>query len=183
MTAASAARGRDPAGSSPEVKVPEAVRRNTRSPEASVQPRNLVVARFLDRRVLKGTTNDFSTTRPSFHLTLADGGQVVAVPTKDLKAVFFVRSLQGDSTRADLQGFVAGPGETAMGRKIAVLFQDGELVCGYAQSWSPERGGFFVTPADSASNNHRVFVIAAAAREIKAGPEAERLAERVLAAH
>jgi uncharacterized protein DUF6982 len=146
-----------------------------------VQLKNLVVARFLDGRVLKGKTNDFLPARPTFHVVPADGGHVVAVHVQDLKALFFVRSLTGDSLRADLRGFLAGAGETTLGRKIAVLFADGELVCGYVQSWAPDRAVFFVTPADPNSNNHRVFVIAASTREIEVGPEADALASRVLA--
>jgi hypothetical protein len=36
-------------------------------------------------------------------------------------------------------------------------------------------------PADSASNNLRIYVLAAAAIEVKAGPAADVLAQKVLA--
>jgi hypothetical protein len=48
-------------------------------------------------------------------------------------------------------------------------------------SWSPDREGFFIFPADPGSNNDRIYVVVAATNEVKAGPQAEALAQRVLA--
>lgn len=141
---------------------------------------NLVVARYLDGRVLKGVTRDFSPNRGIFHVDLQDGTNAVELRFKQLKALFFVRALEGDPSRQDLRGFVAGPAETQQGKKIAVRFRDGEFICGYTLSWSPDREGFFMFPADANTNNQRIFVITASTVEIKAGPAAEVLAQRVL---
>ena len=108
-----------------------------------------VVARFSDGKVMKGTTQDFFPNRPSFHLLPADGGNGVEIRCKQLKAVFFVKTFQGDSKRKDVRGFVTAPAETAQGKKIAVRFKDGELLCGYSLSYTPDREGFFVFPADA----------------------------------
>jgi hypothetical protein len=62
------------------------------------------------------------------------------------------------------------------GRRVAVLFEDGELLVGYAQTYSAERAGFFVFPADPNSNNIRVYVLRAATKQIKLGPAADELA-------
>ena len=59
-------------------------------------------------------------------------------------------------------------------------FRDGEFICGYTLSWSPDREGFFLFPADADSNNQRIYVITGSTLEIKAGPAAEVLAQRVL---
>ncbi|MCE9628004.1 MAG: hypothetical protein K8R56_08815 [Candidatus Eisenbacteria bacterium] len=142
--------------------------------------KNIVVARYLDGRVLKGVTRDFSPNRGIFHVDQQEGGQTVEVRFKQLKALFFVRSLDGDPARQDVRGFVLGPAETQQGKKIAVRFRDGEFVCGYTLSWSPDREGFFLFPADASSNNQRIFVITAGTLEVKAGPAAEVLAQRVL---
>jgi len=104
----------------------------------------------------------------------------VEVRFRQLKALFFVASLEGNSSREDVRGFVQGPEETPQGKKIAIRFRDGELMCGYTLTWSPERDGFFIFPADAHANNQRVFVLSAATAEIKAGPAAEALAQRVL---
>ena len=120
---------------------------------------NLIVARYLDGRLVKGVTRDFSPNRPIFHVDLERGGDVVELRFKQLKALFFVRALEGDPARQDVRGFVHGPAETQQGKKIAVRFRDAELLCGYTLSWSPDREGFFMFPADANSNNQRIFVI------------------------
>lgn len=142
---------------------------------------NKVVARYIDGRVLKGVTRDFSPNRVSFHVEVAGTGEIVELRCRHLKALFFVRSLDGDSSRQDLRGFVEGPAETAQGRKIAVRFRDDEFICGYTLSWSPDRDGFFLFPSDVGSNNQRIYVVVANTDEVKAGPQAEVLAQRVLA--
>ena len=142
---------------------------------------NLVVARYADGRVLKGVTRDFSALRPSFHVEVEGNGQMVEVRCRQLKAAFFVKAFDGYPERADLKGFTDGPPENAQGRKIAVRFRDGEFMCGYTMSWSPDREGFFIFPADPGSNNDRIYVVVAATNEVKAGPQAEALAQRVLA--
>ena len=142
---------------------------------------NLVVARYADGRVLKGVTQDFSPNRGIFHIhPPGDDRNATQLRFKQLKALFFVSSLDGDPSREDLPGFVAGPAETQQGKKIAVRFKDGEFICGYTLSWTPEREGFFMFPADPNGNNQRIFVITAATAEVKAGPAAEVLAQRAL---
>ena len=144
---------------------------------------NLVVARYVDGRVLKGVTQDFSPNRGIFHVhPPGDDSAGVELRFKQLKALFFVSSLDGDPDRQDVRGFVDGPAETQQGKKIAVRFKDGEFICGYTLSWTPEREGFFLFPADSNANNQRIFVITSATLEIKAGPAAEVLAQRMLSA-
>lgn len=139
-----------------------------------------VVARFADGRVLRGTTLDFVATRPIFHLIPAEGGEAVKVRLRDLKAVFFVRDYVGNSEREDARGFVTAPAETAHGKKIAVHFKDGELICGYTLSFTPDREGFFLFPSDQGGNNLRIYVLTAATKLVKAGPAAEALALSLL---
>lgn len=143
-------------------------------------PNNYVVAHFLDGATLKGTTQDFAPTRPQFHVIPLGASRGQTVRLSELKAVFFVRTLDGDPERIDLRGFIAAPPQGVHGRKIAVRFADTELLCGYAQSYSSARDGFFIFPADAGSNNQRVFVVSGNAAEIRDGDEAEELAQRVL---
>ena len=142
---------------------------------------NKVVAHYRDGRLLKGSTQNFLPNRPVFHVQPANRGAAVEVRTEQLKALFFVKDLAGTPGRRDLRGFFGGPGEATHGKKIAVRFVDGELLCGYSLAYQPARGGFFVVPADSVGNNLRVYVVTAATAEVKAGPAAEALAERLLA--
>jgi hypothetical protein len=141
---------------------------------------NLVVARYLDGRTLKGVTRDFSPNRAMFHVDPQDGSTPIELRFRQLKALFFVSSLEGDPARQDVRGFVHGPVETQQGKKVAVRFRDGEFICGYTLSWSPDREGFFMFPADVHGNNQRIYVITSSTLEVKAGPAAEVLAQRVM---
>ena len=140
-----------------------------------------VVVRFVDGTLLKGTTQDFLPNRPSFHLIPASGGPTVEVRCDRLKAVFVVKTLEGDRSRSALTGFLNAPATTTQGKKIAVRFKDGELLCGHTLSYLPGREGFFVFPVDPQDNNIRVYVVAAATAEVKCGPAAEALAAKALA--
>ena len=127
---------------------------------------NKVVVRYLDGRVLKGHTNDFLPTKDSFHLTRLDepAAKPVEVHLRELKAIFFVRDFTGNPQHIDRKEF--DPSQPLMGRKIQVLFKDGELLVGTTQGYQPGRTGFFVTPADPESNHYRCFVISGATREV-----------------
>jgi hypothetical protein len=141
---------------------------------------NKVVVHSLGGKLLKGTTQDFFPNRPIFHVQPHDGKPPVEVRTQQLKAIFFVRDYLGQAKRRDVRGFISGPSETAQGKKLAVRFKDGELLCGYSLSYSPERDGFFMFPADAGSNNVRVFVVTAACADVKSGPAAEAMALKSL---
>ena len=138
-----------------------------------------VVAHFLDGKILKGSTQDFFPNRQLFHLKAIDGPSV-EIRCLDLKGVFFVKDLNGNQQRRDLRGFIQAPAETAHGKKLAVRFKDGELLCGYSLTYSHDRDGFFVFPSDPGSNNLRVYVVTASAAEVKAGPAAEVMAQKHL---
>jgi hypothetical protein len=131
---------------------------------------NKVVARYQDGRILKGFATDFLPNREMFHLAPADappGTRPVEVRTAELKAVFFVKDFGGDPRHDDAQEFDAG--KPVIGRKIKVLFNDGELLVGTTQGYQPGRAGFFVNPADSGSNVERCYVVVAATHRIVFG--------------
>jgi uncharacterized protein DUF6982 len=86
------------------------------------------------------------------------------VHTKDLKAVFFVKDFVGQPKHQARQEF--DPTRPAMGRKIKVVFSDGEVLVGTTQGYQPGRSGFFMLPADQESNIERCYVVAAATKEI-----------------
>jgi hypothetical protein len=58
------------------------------------------------------------------------------------------------------------PARPVLGRKIKVIFNDGEVLVGTTQGYQTGRPGFFIIPADPDSNIERCFVVATAAREI-----------------
>jgi hypothetical protein len=128
---------------------------------------NKVVARFADGQVLKGFTADFVPNKDSFHVAVADapaGSKPVAVQTNDLKALFFVKDLTGDPKHEERKEF--DPARPVAGRKIKVVFKDGETLVGTTQAYQPGRQGFFLVPADPQSNAERLYVVSAATQEV-----------------
>ena len=137
---------------------------------------NLVVARYRAGHVVKGQTQDFFPERPLFHVLPRGATQSVPVKTAELKGVFFVRDLLGNRVRHKNRRFPAQDVGPQKGRRIAVLFEDGELLVGHSLTYSPERPGFWVFPLDPEGNNLRVYVLRAATKQVKLGPMAEELA-------
>lgn len=128
---------------------------------------NKVVVRFADGRLLKGFTNDFMPAKDHFHVTLAEappGSRPVDVQTKDLKALLFVKDFAGNPQHEEHKDF--DPSRPPSGRKIKVVFKDGETIVGTTQGYQPGRPGFFLVPADPSSNNERCFVVSSATQEI-----------------
>jgi hypothetical protein len=132
-----------------------------------VEKMNKVIARFIDGRIIKGNTVDFSPGRDVFHVSLADalpGDKPVAILTNALKAVFFVKDMAGDPKHVATNEF--DPSRPCAGRKIKVVFRDGEVLVGITTGYQPGRPGFFLVPADTCSNNERCYVVTAFAKEI-----------------
>jgi len=123
---------------------------------------NKVIVRYKDGVLKKGNTSDFFPNKLSFHLNHLNG-KIEEIDVENLKAVFFVKDFQGN------KGYIkkykdAIPGA---GRKVVVDFNDGESITGFALGYSPDRHGFFITPADLSSNNQRIFVVKSATKSIK----------------
>jgi hypothetical protein len=126
---------------------------------------NQVVARFLDGRLMKGFTTDFLPTKDRFHMTLEEqgaGAKPVEVRVAELKAVFFVKTFAGDPQHHRSNE----PNPGVPGRRLRILFKDGEVVVGTTQGYDRSRPGFFVIPVDAGGNNERCFVVAAATHEV-----------------
>jgi hypothetical protein len=125
-----------------------------------------VVARFRDGRVMKGHTADFIPTKSTFHLTVVDSVEhkPIAVQHAELKAVFFVKDFKGNPGYNDRKEFDSG--KPTAGRKIRVVFKDGETMVGTTQGYQQGRPSFFLIPADPQSNIDRCFIVSSATKEI-----------------
>jgi hypothetical protein len=126
-----------------------------------------IVARFQDGRVLKGFTTDFLPAKDRFHLVLEEqgaGAKPMEIHVPELKALFFVKSFEGDPSHH--RSNEPAPGTKVAGRRIRVVFKDGEVMVGTTQGYDRSRPGFFIVPLDAAGNNERCFVVAAAAQEV-----------------
>lgn len=128
---------------------------------------NMVVARFIDGRIVKGMTSDFFPAKDRFHVSLAESpadAKPEEIFTKDLKALFFVKDYAGNPNRPDKKEF--DPAQPQAGRKIKVIFKDGEVLIGTTQGYQPGRPGFFLIPADPGSNIDRCYVVSASTKDI-----------------
>ena len=123
---------------------------------------NRVVVKFKDNTVSKGKTNDFFPNKTQFHLENLNG-EIVGISIEDLKAVFFVKDFKGNKNHQKNYNDEIAAG----GRKIKVRFFDGETVVGYTLAYSPDRQGFFMTPADLKGNNERIFVVKSATEKVE----------------
>lgn len=126
-----------------------------------------IVVRYQDGRVLKGFSTDFSSNRNVFHVIPGDATesqQRIPVLQSELKAVFFVKDFQGNSSYNEVKEFNSS--RTGTGRKVRVHFKDGEILIGTTQFYDFNRQGFFLISADPSSNNDGCFVIIAATKEI-----------------
>ena len=123
---------------------------------------NKIVVRYADGRIAKGTTENFFPNKSTFHLTASGSGERQEINVTDLKAIFFVKSFDGNpghDEKLDVE-------RVGLGKKLMVEFMDGETVVGYTQGFSPDRASFIVFPCDPESNNEKVFVVTAATKKV-----------------
>lgn len=143
---------------------PEGLRNGNLRPvqrkEVPAMLRNKIVAHFKDHQVVKGISNNFFPNKFFFNLE-SPSGESSRIDIDNLKAVFFTKEFEGNKDHEyDYSHEIPGAG-----RKIQVEFFDGEIVIGYTLAYSPDRQGFFLTPADVNGNNERVFVVNSATKK------------------
>jgi hypothetical protein len=130
--------------------------------------KNLIVARYQDGRVVKGISLDVDPARPTLHVREGTG-PAVEVKLSDLKALFFVRSLEGNPGHRE--GLAPDPKDPrSRGMALVTLrFADGETIVGLTIRFPPTRPYFFVLPVDQESNNIRILVNRAAVISMEEG--------------
>ena len=134
----------------------------------------LIVARYLDGRVIKGSTTDFRPANETFHVSPSSGRPAKKVSTRGLKAIFYVQSLDGDPDRPLQRDF---PDQNGCVRaRLWLRFLDGEQMAAWPVSPSLGEKGFWVLPADSNSNLEKAYVFRDAVDKILEGPEALKAA-------
>ncbi len=137
--------------------------------------RNRIVVHFKDGRLVKGYTHDFNPVKDSFHINTElgqDKGKITEVFCPNLKAIFFVKTLEGNANYKEKKRFDEVDTTNLRGIKIKIEFNDGEVMCGISLGYSKNRKGFFIIPVDPQSNNERVYVIASSVRSVKLGSAA-----------
>ena len=128
-----------------------------------------LVARYSDGWILKGYSDDFDPHRPTFHMQEevgeAVGGRIVSVRMEELKALFFVKTFNGNPDYRERKKFVEG--DPTYGLKAEVRFTDGEVLQGSTIGYDPQQPGFFLIPPDLKGNNDKIFVVSSAVKEFR----------------
>jgi hypothetical protein len=134
-----------------------------------------VVIRYLDGRMAKGYAAELGGTEDVVAVRLSvDSAEETRIPIRDLKAIFYVRSLEGDEDYHEQKRYGL---RDRLDRKVIVRFKDGEFLVGFLDSPVPWKHGFFLShnqdqkgfylvPADDQSNNIRVFVVSSAISDV-----------------
>jgi len=134
-----------------------------------------VVARFNDGRVLKGYTRGFTAESNFLLLDEAGSGKEHRVAVADLKAVFFIKSFEGNKDYREKKAFGVS---THNGHKVYIKFNDQESLVGFVEGEIPwDKGfficrdgskakGFFLIPVDRDSNNLKVFVVGTSIEDV-----------------
>jgi hypothetical protein len=130
-----------------------------------------VVVRYEDRAVRGfagieelGTIEQLLRNDPQYpidfiRLKLRDSDTVQEVPTKDAKAVFFVKTFDGDLRHRALHFHEHAP--IVPGLWVRVYFHDGEMIEGIISNTRDFvlESGFFLMPTDPNGNNKLVYVL------------------------
>ena len=124
-----------------------------------------VIIRFKDGRMLKGFMEEFFPGSSVFEFKKDPSEDSTNVAIDDLKAIFFVRELDGNPGYVEKKEF--SEDETYLGKKVEVTFNDGEVAFGTVLAYAPDRPGFLMAPSDENSNNIKVFVVSSAVKDLK----------------
>jgi hypothetical protein len=130
---------------------------------------NDVVAHFLDGSLVKGVSLNIDPGKPTCHIRTPEKG-MVEVRLADLKALFFVRSFDGDPVRRDESRLASDDPRRIGAHPVEVEFRDGERLVALTPHFPLTRNLFYALPADRTSNNERVLVNQAACVAVKAAP-------------
>ncbi len=137
------------------------------------------VVRLNDGGLLKGYLKDFSPERETVVLEDAETGRVHAFRTGEVKAVFFVRTFEGDYDYKEKKSYGM---RKPSGHRVFVKFKDGERLMGFVDGKVPwEKGfflskkksedkGFFLLPVDEDTNSIKVFVVSSSVDDVTVVP-------------
>ncbi len=142
-----------------QLKAP--AKRQAAAPESG--PGQKVVIRYTDGRVQraflsKGDEASLIEGRTDSLVAKDSNGKPVKVEASEIKAVFFVKSFEGNPDYSEFKVFSSRPG--GKGIWVRVHFKDGEVIEGVAPNNFDtfSKPIFYMTPPDPGSNNHAVIV-------------------------
>jgi hypothetical protein len=143
------------------------------APDQKVREPQRVVAHFKDGRIIKGYTRDFIPPLKNFTITSEEySDDSTEICTTDLKALFFVKSFDGNKQYVAKNTFDDAYMLDRQGLKVKVKFFDGEVLRGTTPDPTSIFKGFYVIPVDPKGNNDKVYVEADSSVQILIGTKA-----------
>ena len=117
-----------------------------------------VVVRKMDNEVLRGYVNPQSYLKPDGVEILTVMGQVVFLPYKEVKGVYFVRDFDGDRNHLERKVFASRP--KLDGLWLRMKFKDNEVLDGILPNnlLLVAEKGFTVVPPDPYANNQKIYI-------------------------
>jgi len=127
-----------------------------------------IVVHYINKKILKGYTQNFFPNKPVFHVLPADADkpkELIEILMEEIKAVFFVRDFIGKKDYKEKKYYPEGV--KPQGRVIEVTCKDGEVMVGTTTGYDPKRSGFFVFPADPQSNNIKIYIVSSVVVKVR----------------
>ena len=117
-----------------------------------------VLLRKLDGEAVRGYVNPQSYLKAEGVELLSVAGQVVFLPYKEVKGVYFVREFEDDAEHTERKVFTSRP--KLDGLWLRMKFKDNEILDGILPNnlLLMTEKGFTVTPPDPYANNQKIFV-------------------------
>ena len=137
------------------------------------------VTRLINGKLLKGYIKEFSPDQNEVNIEEEVTGDLHPVKIEDVKAVFFVKSFEGDQEYKERKSYGIAK---IKGQRVFVKFRDGEGLVGFLEGDVPwQRGfflskqdsdlkGFFLLPVDEDTNNIKVFVVSSSVDAVTVVP-------------
>jgi hypothetical protein len=122
------------------------------------QPFKLIVVKYIDGRILKGTPATWDIESDGFGLlprdALPGSTEEIFIPFANLKAVYFVRDFDGQIGKK-----IVSPASQIRGVHMQIVFHDGEEMEGYtSEVYNPYSSRFYFFPADQSGNTISLVV-------------------------
>jgi hypothetical protein len=129
-----------------------------------------VVAHFVDHTIVKGVSMDVDPGKPLCHVR-TDAPKAVEVDLRQVKALYFVRDLNGNPTYDETHHPEEFDSRLHGSTLLDITFVDGERLGALTNRYPPRGPFFFVVPADAKSNNLRILVNRGAVKSMAPRPD------------
>jgi hypothetical protein len=131
-----------------------------------MEKKEQVVLRYLNGDMEKCLIKPYVSCSLKVIQVIKEDGSVRTIPVKDLKAIFFVKDLEGKDHKEG-SWEIEDPEALKIGKRVTVTFKDGEKMKGKILGDWKKGEGFFLYPMEINSNNIKVFIVKTSIVEIK----------------